>query len=855
MFETSEYQNSFSGLNSPPYNNQPFGEGLDSFSLTKNSNSALSPDPQLRELELSSATDANLIPFVQAAIHLVKEQLTEVALSSEYDRITGLAFGDNYNQEIADSLRQSFAQGDLSELPDIQVISSDILGNANGAYAKQLDTIFLSDEFVRSHTTQEIAGVLTEEIGHYIDSRINTVDAAGDEGDIFSRLVQGKELSSADLALLKEEDDSAVIAINGQEVSIEKSNTLRTAYNIGTLSGSRSFSDWVGRADTNDYYRFYVGSRSNFSLNLRGLTADADVQLLNSSGTVINRSTAGGSSNEFINHQLGTGTYYVRVFPYGSANTNYNLSLNATPLDYAGNSLSSARNIGTLSGSRSFSDWVGRADTNDYYRFYVGSQSNFSLNLRGLTADADVQLLNSSGTVINRSTAGGSSNESINTQLNTGTYYVRVFPYGSANTNYNLSLNATPDYAGNSLSSARDIGTLNSSRSFSDLVGSADSNDYYRFYVGSRSNFSLNLRGLTADADVHLLNSSGTVINCSTAGGSSNESINTQLNSGTYYVRVFPYGSANTSYSLNLSGVSLSSQIRSGSENVNLWLYNTNGRNTTDYINPDRETVVVIHGWSNNDQTEGINRLARETAEFGTQVLALDWGGIANDPDELDSWWGDAVPNETAQWITPVAQWASNLLGNLGIASNQLTLIGHSLGTYVASEIGRIGGQVRNLVALDPADNPTGNYDLDIHTAGEQRPVDFRNVAQYSLSFVVGDLDHGLAGNNNQAATAHDSFVISDWGQYWSTDLPDDWAHGAVVDLFRNALDRRLLSPTDLTMPSHQDGWYNNNGDRNNRNNGQHEGYINASWVNNDWRIAGLRRVIDSSGTQQWAWT
>ncbi|HAG85095.1 MAG TPA: pre-peptidase, partial [Cyanobacteria bacterium UBA12227] len=96
---------------------------------------------------------------------------------------------------------------------------------------------------------------------------------------------------------------------------------------------------------------------------------------------VINRSTAGGSSNEFINHQLGTGTYYVRVFPYGSANTNYNLSLNATPLDYAGNSLSSARNIGTLSGSRSFSDWVGRADTNDYYRFYVGSQSNFSLNL------------------------------------------------------------------------------------------------------------------------------------------------------------------------------------------------------------------------------------------------------------------------------------------------------------------------------------------------------------------------------------------------------------------------------------------------------------------------------------------
>ncbi|HBL15042.1 MAG TPA: hypothetical protein DD379_27345, partial [Cyanobacteria bacterium UBA11162] len=60
-------------------------------------------------------------------------------------------------------------------------------------------------------------------------------------------------LSSADLVLLKQEDDSAVIWFNGQEVAIEKNDTLSTAYNIGTLNSSRSFSDWVGSADTNDY--------------------------------------------------------------------------------------------------------------------------------------------------------------------------------------------------------------------------------------------------------------------------------------------------------------------------------------------------------------------------------------------------------------------------------------------------------------------------------------------------------------------------------------------------------------------------------------------------------------------------
>jgi hypothetical protein len=39
----------------------------------------------------------------------------------------------------------------------------------------------------------------------------------------------------------------------------------------------------------------------------------------------------------------------------------------------------------------------------------VGTQSNFSLSLTGLSADADVQLLNSSGGVISSSTAGGTT--------------------------------------------------------------------------------------------------------------------------------------------------------------------------------------------------------------------------------------------------------------------------------------------------------------------------------------------------------------------------------------------------------------------------------------------------------------
>ncbi|MCW9680133.1 PPC domain-containing protein, partial [Dolichospermum planctonicum UHCC 0167] len=150
------------------------------------------------------------------------------------------------------------------------------------------------------------------------------------------------------------------------------------------------------------------------------------------------------------------------------------------PLDYAGNTRATARNVGTLTGAQSFSDWVGSADLNDYYKFNVGTQSNFSLSLTGLSADADVQLLNSSGTVISRSTAGGTTSESITRQLSAGTYYVRVYPY-SGDTTYSLSLNATATPVDNTLATARNVGTLTGAQSFSDWVGSADTNDYYKF--------------------------------------------------------------------------------------------------------------------------------------------------------------------------------------------------------------------------------------------------------------------------------------------------------------------------------------------------------------------------------------
>lgn len=148
------------------------------------------------------------------------------------------------------------------------------------------------------------------------------------------------------------------------------------------------------------------------------------------------------NQSEAISRTLDAGTYFVRVYHY-SGDTNYTLTLRARadgPLDSAGNTLAQARNVGTLTGTMTFNDFVGQADTADYYRFRIDTRSNFQLRLENLTADADVVLLDAAGRHLVGSYRGGSNAEAIDRVLESGDYFVHVFPYGAANTNYRLSL-------------------------------------------------------------------------------------------------------------------------------------------------------------------------------------------------------------------------------------------------------------------------------------------------------------------------------------------------------------------------------------------------------------------------------
>ncbi|HEY9833264.1 MAG TPA: S8 family serine peptidase [Stenomitos sp.] len=108
------------------------------------------------------------------------------------------------------------------------------------------------------------------------------------------------------------------------------------AFNIGTLKGnnSQTFSNFVSSTDLNDYYRLDLSSPGSLSLELTGLSTKANLQLFNSSHTLIGNSAELDNLTEAINLSgLTAGTYYVDVHTSPSSGaTNYTLNL-STSLD------------------------------------------------------------------------------------------------------------------------------------------------------------------------------------------------------------------------------------------------------------------------------------------------------------------------------------------------------------------------------------------------------------------------------------------------------------------------------------------------------------------------------------------
>src|SRR5919199_523158 len=162
--------------------------------------------------------------------------LNAIATDEEFLTKATLAFGDGFDTEKLEGLRQQWAAGEFEAFPAIEIRSAAEINGANGAFSADTNMIYLSREYIEQNVvnSQAIANVLLEEIGHSVDSQINVSDAPGDEGAIFSALAQGVQLDEATLQSLKVENDTATITLDGQVIQIEQADSY-TGNNLNAV--------------------------------------------------------------------------------------------------------------------------------------------------------------------------------------------------------------------------------------------------------------------------------------------------------------------------------------------------------------------------------------------------------------------------------------------------------------------------------------------------------------------------------------------------------------------------------------------------------------------------------------------
>ena len=136
-------------------------------------------------------------------------------------------YGDGYDAQAAEALRGRALEGDFDWLPEVRFVGEEVLGGANGAYDADSDTVYIAE---RLKGTDLAAETFVEEAGHALDVRLNgAADTAGDEGELFRRLLGGEALSAEDKAAIRAEDDTGTITVDGELRQVEFWGFLKKA--------------------------------------------------------------------------------------------------------------------------------------------------------------------------------------------------------------------------------------------------------------------------------------------------------------------------------------------------------------------------------------------------------------------------------------------------------------------------------------------------------------------------------------------------------------------------------------------------------------------------------------------------
>ena len=203
-----------------------------------------------------SVEPLSAVGIIEEALTLVEDKLTEFIASPTFATDLQTVFGQSTNVQEARTLLDALPVSD--ELPQITLVSAELMNGAVGGFDSLTGTVYLADSLIDPNSvitsdtqpSPHLVNVIIEELGHWLDSQLNQVDTPGDEGEWLAALVQGDGLSASEIARLRSETDQVVVTLEDQTVILEASGpsfTEDTSISLpGVSDGSVAWADYNG---------------------------------------------------------------------------------------------------------------------------------------------------------------------------------------------------------------------------------------------------------------------------------------------------------------------------------------------------------------------------------------------------------------------------------------------------------------------------------------------------------------------------------------------------------------------------------------------------------------------------------
>ena len=182
--------------------------------------------------------DASLATFTLN----LKAALAKAAASGELGHAAAEAYGYLSLPESLWELQQDWAAQRFSSFPSITLAPGSAMPTARGAYVIETNAILLNEDWLASAKSSEVIAVLLEEVGHHLDARFNSFDTAGDEGELFSRVLLGQLPSDVEYSRIVQENDAIQVTLaNGQVVWAEAAETIDAVVKVTGTAKSETF--------------------------------------------------------------------------------------------------------------------------------------------------------------------------------------------------------------------------------------------------------------------------------------------------------------------------------------------------------------------------------------------------------------------------------------------------------------------------------------------------------------------------------------------------------------------------------------------------------------------------------------